>query len=117
MDVVNLHQKFEAFSDFWSPKSVAQFNGQDVQLWKLQGDFIWHSHPASDELFLVLKGELTIQLRDGDVHLSPGDLYVVSQGVEHRPSSREDVFVLVAESRGTQVHFSTFAEKRKSTPV
>jgi mannose-6-phosphate isomerase-like protein (cupin superfamily) len=83
MAVVNLEAKLKMFSDHWSPKIVASFNEHDVMVVKVQGEFIWHSHRDTDDFFLVLKGKLTIQLKGGDVHLGPGDLYVVPKGVEH----------------------------------
>jgi mannose-6-phosphate isomerase-like protein (cupin superfamily) len=101
MGVVNLEAKLRLFSDHWSPKIVASFNKHDVMVVKVQGEFIWHSHPDTDDFFLVLKGNLTIQLRDGDVHLGPGDLYVVPKGVEHCPMAAEEVRLLLIEPAGT----------------
>lgn len=101
MPVVNLEQKLAGFSERWSPKVVARFNGHDVMVVKVQGEFVWHSHPDTDDLFLVLKGRLTIQLRDGDVRLGPGDLYVVPRGVEHQPVAEEEVHLLLIEPVGT----------------
>ena len=101
MPVVNLGRKLAAFSDHWSPKVVERFNGHDVMVVKAQGEFVWHAHEDTDDFFLVLKGSLTIQLRDGDVHLGPGDLYVVPKGVEHRPVAAEEVHLLLIEPAGT----------------
>jgi len=101
MAVVNLEAKLKMFSDHWSPKIVASFNKHDVMVVKVQGEFVWHSHPDTDDFFLVLKGHLTIQLRAGDVHLGPGDLYVVQKGVEHRPMAAEEVHLLLIEPAGT----------------
>ena len=98
---VRLADKLALFSDHWSPKIVSQFNGHDVMVVKVKGEFVWHSHPDTDDFFLVLKGALTIQLRDGDVHLGPGDLYVVPKGVEHRPVAEEETHLLLIEPRGT----------------
>ena len=100
MPVVNLAQKLSTFSEHWTPKIVAQFDGHDVMVTKLQGTFTWHSHADADDFFLVLKGNLTIQLRDGDVHLAPGELYIVPKGVEHRPVALEEVHVLLIEPIG-----------------
>ena len=94
-------EKLSAFSDHWSPKIVAQFNDNDVMVVKVKGEFVWHSHPETDDFFLVLKGHLAIQLRDDEVRLSPGDLYVVPKGVEHRPVAEEEVHLLLIEPRGT----------------
>ena len=101
MRAVRLEEKLSAFSEPWSPKIVTQFNGHDVMVVKAQGEFIWHAHTDTDDFFLVLKGRLTIQLRDGDVHLGPGDLYVVPKGVEHRPVADEEVHLLLIEPKGT----------------
>ena len=101
MDVVNLESKLALFDEHWSPKIVAAFNGHDVMVVKAQGEFNWHSHPDTDDFFLVLQGNLTIKLRDGDVHLGPGDLYVVPRGVEHCPVAEEEVHLLLIEPAGT----------------
>jgi mannose-6-phosphate isomerase-like protein (cupin superfamily) len=98
---ISLGEKLSAFSEHWSPKIVAQFNGHDVMVVKLKGEFVWHSHPETDDFFLVLKGNLVIQLRDGEVRLNPGDLYVVPKGVEHRPVAEEEVHLLLIEPYGT----------------
>lgn len=101
MVAINLAEKLSAFTDLWSPKIVSSFNGHDVMVVKVQGEFNWHSHRDTDDFFLVLKGRLTIQLRDGDVHLGPGDLYVVPKGVEHRPVAEEETHILLIEPAGT----------------
>lgn len=101
MSVVNLEQKLAAFTDHWSPKIVAPFNGHDVMVVKVKGEFVWHSHPDTDDFFLVLKGRLTIQLRDGNVTLGPGDLYIVPKGVEHCPVAEEETHLLLIEPVGT----------------
>ena len=101
MPVINLQQKLQTFSALWSPKIVEQFNGHDVMLVKVKGEFVWHSHPDTDDFFLVLSGNLTIQLRDQDVHLGPGDLYIVPRGVEHRPIAHEEAHILLIEPIGT----------------
>jgi mannose-6-phosphate isomerase-like protein (cupin superfamily) len=105
MSVIHLQQKLEKFTDHWSPKLVEQFNGHDVMLVKLKGEFIWHAHPETDDFFLVLRGHLIIQLRDSEgehaVSLGPGDLYIVPRGVEHRPVAVEEVHLLLIEPMGT----------------
>jgi mannose-6-phosphate isomerase-like protein (cupin superfamily) len=88
------------FSEHFSPKIVSTFNGHDVMVAKLKGEFIWHSHPDTDDFFLVLQGNLVIEFRDGEVRLGPGDLYVVPKGVEHRPVAEEEVHVLLIETAG-----------------
>jgi mannose-6-phosphate isomerase-like protein (cupin superfamily) len=98
---VRLADKLNDFSDHWSPKIVTYFNGHDVMVVKVKGEFVWHAHPDTDDFFMVLKGDLVIQLRDGDVRLGPGDLYVVPKGVEHRPVAEEEVHLLLIEPHGT----------------
>jgi mannose-6-phosphate isomerase-like protein (cupin superfamily) len=101
MAAVNLESKLALFQEHWSPKVVSTFNGHEVMVVKAQGEFNWHSHPDTDDFFLVLKGHLTIRLRDKDVHLGPGDLYVVPRGVEHCPVAKEEVHILLIEPAGT----------------
>ena len=101
MTAVNLESKLAMFAEHWSPKIVSTFNGHDVMVVKAQGEFNWHSHADTDDFFLVLKGRLTIKLRDGDVHLGPGELYVVPKGVEHCPVADEEVHLLLIEPTGT----------------
>jgi mannose-6-phosphate isomerase-like protein (cupin superfamily) len=87
-DKVNLPEKFETFSDHWAPRIVARYNDNEVRLVKVEGEFIWHQHDDTDELFLVLDGVLEMELRDRTVKLEPGDLFVVPRGTEHRPCAR-----------------------------
>ena len=98
---IDLAEKLAGFDERWSPRIVAELNGQHVKLAKLQGEFVWHSHAEEDELFLVLKGLLTIELRDGPVVLGPGQMTVVPKGVEHRPVADGEVHVLLFEPAGT----------------
>jgi mannose-6-phosphate isomerase-like protein (cupin superfamily) len=98
---VRLTEKLSAFSDLWSPKIIAQFNGHDVMVVKVKGEFVWHSHAETDDFFLVLEGNLRIQLRNGEVRLGLGDLYVVPKGVEHRPVAEEEAHLLLLEPHGT----------------
>ena len=98
---ISLDAKLATFTDHWSPRIVSRFNGHDVMVVKVKGEFIWHAHPETDDLFLVLKGALTIQMRDGEVRLGPGDLYVVPRGVEHRPMAEEETHLLLIEPEGT----------------
>jgi mannose-6-phosphate isomerase-like protein (cupin superfamily) len=98
---ISLTEKLSAFSDHWSPKIVATFNGHDVMVVKVKGEFVWHSHADTDDFFFVLKGNIIIQMRDGDVRLGPGDLYIVPKGVEHRPVAEEEAHLLLIESKGT----------------
>lgn len=100
-DVVDLSAKFELFSEHWSPKRVARLNDYEVKLVRMSGEFVWHSHEDTDELFLVLDGALTIQLRDRDVTLGPaGQMYVVPRGVEHCPRADGEVKAMLLEPAG-----------------
>lgn len=98
---VSLAEKLDSFHEHWSPKIVAGFNGHDIMVVKVKGAFVWHSHPNTDDLFLVLKGQLRIEMRDENVFLNPGDLFVVPQGVEHRPVADEEAHLLLIEPVGT----------------
>ena len=97
---VDLGEKLSLFTEQWAPKVVARLNDYEIKVVKLQGEFVWHTHDDTDELFLVLDGELTIQLRDGDVTLRPGQLYVVPRGVEHCPVAAGEVHAVLIEPAG-----------------
>ncbi len=97
---VDLAEKLAAFSDHWSPKVVARMNDYEIKVVKVQGEFTWHSHADTDELFLVLDGALTIQMRDGDVTLTSGQLFVVPRGVEHCPIAEGEVQAMLVEPIG-----------------
>ncbi len=101
MEKVNLARKFELFSEHWKPKVVGELNGQHVKLVKLKGPFVWHHHDSEDELFLVVKGHLRMELRDKTVELEPGEFLIVPRGVEHRPVAPEEVEVLLFEPAST----------------
>ena len=98
---INFAEKLATFSDHWSPRTVAEFNGHDVMVVKVQGEFVWHKHDDTDDLFFVLQGTLDIQLRDRVVTLGPGEMFIVPRGVEHRPVAREEVHMLLIEPTGT----------------
>jgi mannose-6-phosphate isomerase-like protein (cupin superfamily) len=98
---ISLEGKLATFAEHWQPRVVAQFNGHDVMVAKVKGEFVWHRHDDTDDFFLVLQGRLVIELRDGPVELGPGELYVVPKGVEHRPVAEEEVQLLLIERSGT----------------
>jgi mannose-6-phosphate isomerase-like protein (cupin superfamily) len=100
MNSVNLAQKLSTFNEHWQPRTVGTFNGHDLMVVKVKGEFTWHKHDESDDFFLVLKGRLTIQMRDGNVTLEPGELFVVPKGAEHRPVAEEEVHLLLIEPTG-----------------
>ena len=100
-DKVNLAAALATFDDTWSPRVVGRLNELKLEVVKVRGEFVWHSHADTDDFFLVLDGRLTIQLRDRDVDLGPGELFVVPAGVEHRPRSEGGAHVLLIERDGT----------------
>ena len=101
-EVVNLAEKFAGFSEHWAPRIVARYNDNDIRIVKVAGEFVWHSHPETDDFFLVLEGVLDIVLRDRTVTLHPGEIFVVPRGVEHRPVARQgEVKLIVIEPMGT----------------
>jgi mannose-6-phosphate isomerase-like protein (cupin superfamily) len=97
---INFQQKFGLFNEHWQPKVIAEMNEYQFKLVKLQGDFIWHDHQATDETFIVLEGDLRIDFRDGSVVVSSGEMFVVPKGVEHKPYAEREVKVLLIEPRG-----------------
>ncbi len=97
---INLADKLGQFSDHWNPRIAAKYNGNEIRLAKLKGDFTWHSHAETDELFLVLAGAMDIEFRDGTRRLEKGDMIVVPKGVEHRPFAVEECHVLVIDREG-----------------
>ena len=99
---INLTEKFGKITEQWSPKIIARLNDYHVKLGKIQGEFIWHSHDNTDELFLVVQGEMTIELRDGSVELKAGEMFVVPKGVEHKPSAEKECHILMVELAGTR---------------
>lgn len=101
METINLVSKLSLFTEHWSPKVVAELNGQQVKLVKFKGDFVWHHHELEDELFLVLQGRLRMEFRDRQAWLGPGELIVVPRGVEHRPCAEGEVHVLLFEPAST----------------
>jgi mannose-6-phosphate isomerase-like protein (cupin superfamily) len=100
-DVVNLAEALASFDEAFQPRIVARYNDNKVMVAKTRGEFVWHSHPDTDDFFLVLDGKLTIQLRDGHVELGPGEMFVVPRGVEHCPRADPEAHVLLIEPAGT----------------
>ncbi len=98
---ISLAEKLALFEGHWQPRVVGAFNGHDLMVVKFQGQFPWHKHDNTDDFFLVLKGEMIMRLRDGDVRVGPGEVFVVPQGVEHAPFAEEETHVLLIEPKGT----------------
>ena len=101
-EVINIEEKFGLFSDYWSPKRIEQLNGQQIILAKLKGEFVFHKHDDQDELFMVIKGQLLLELEDKTVVVNPGEFYTVPRGVEHKPTAREETHLLLFEPLETK---------------
>ena len=100
MDKINFTEKLAKFSDHWSPKVIAEMNDYQFKLAKLQGEFVWHNHPDTDEVFIVIEGSMCIELEDGKVELSTGEMYVVPKGVMHKPHAENECKIMLDEPRG-----------------
>lgn len=98
--VVNFHEKLSLLKEQWAPKVVAEMNDYQFKIVKIEGDFVWHRHEETDEAFIVLNGDLRIDFMDGSVNLSPGEMYVVPKGVDHKPYAAKEVELLLVEPRG-----------------
>ena len=101
MKKVNLLQKFSLFNDHWSPKIVGELNGQQVKLVKLEGEFVWHKHDNEDELFFVVKGGFTMELRDQNIELNEGEFLIIPRGVEHKPVAESEAWIMLFEPSTT----------------
>ena len=99
--VINLAAKLDSFTEHWSPRTVGLFNGHDLMVVKVKGEFVWHSHADTDDFFLVLSGVLKVEMRDYTVELKAGEMYVVPKGVEHRTVAEEEAHLLLIEPTGT----------------
>jgi mannose-6-phosphate isomerase-like protein (cupin superfamily) len=101
MPAINLAEKLSTFTEHWQPRVVGQFNGHDLMVVKVKGEFVWHQHDDTDDFFLVLKGRITIRMHEGDVTLGPGEVFVVPKGVQHCPFAEEEAHMLLIEPSGT----------------
>ena len=100
-EAINFQDKLSKFSEHWSPKIIAQMNDYHFKLAKVRGEFVWHDHPETDEVFMVVKGKLELHFRDGKVTLNEGEMYVVAKGVEHKPIAEGECHILLIEPAGT----------------
>ena len=112
MKKVDLAEKYLLFSEYWQPKIVGELNGQYVKLAKLKGEFLWHNHENEDEMFMVIKGRLTIRLRDEDILLEEGQFFIIPRGVDHLPVAEEEVHVMLFEPKSV---LNTGNEKNERT--
>jgi len=115
-DRINLKEKLALFDKLWTPKLVAKVNDTDIRLSKIQGEFVWHRHDNTDELFLVLEGELLLQLRDRDVRLRKGEMFVVPRGVEHKPVAEEEAHLMTIELEGQPSTGNVLNERTVESP-
>jgi mannose-6-phosphate isomerase-like protein (cupin superfamily) len=116
MEKVNLAKKFATFDEHWSPKIVGELNGQCVKIVKVQGEFVWHHHDVEDEMFMVIKGRLTIKFPDRDVTLEEGEFLIVPHGVEHKPVAEEEAHLLLFEPQATLNTGNVQNERTVETP-
>ncbi len=100
-EVINVKQKLTKINDYWTPKIIEQMNDYHFKLAKFKGEFTWHDHKETDEVFYVIEGEMIIELRDQSIHLTTGDLYVIPKGIEHKPYAQEECSVMIIEPAGT----------------
>ena len=96
----NINNKFELFSEQWQPKVIATMNDYELKIAKIEGEFIWHSHKETDETFIVIKGEIEIEFRDGIVKVKEGEIFVVPAGIEHKPMSKKESQIMLIEPKG-----------------
>ena len=113
---INIKDKFALFTEQWQPKVLAQMNDYHVKIARIQGDFVWHSHAETDEIFIVYHGEMRIDLRDGAVHLKESEMCVVPKGVEHKPFAEHECWILMVELAGTLNTGDAGGERTVETP-
>ena len=97
---INLQEKLSRFTDHWTPKVIAEMNDYQLKLVKIRGEFVWHSHSDTDEVFIVIDGRMKIDFRDGSVELRAGEMFVVPKAVEHKPAAAEECKIMLIEPRG-----------------
>ncbi|HIB41949.1 MAG: cupin [Methanobacteriota archaeon] len=100
MEKINLREKLSKFSDHWSPKVIAEMNDYQFKLVKIKGDFVWHNHEDTDEVFIVIEGKMKIEFENETVELNEGDMYVVAKGIQHKPSAENECKIMLVEPRG-----------------
>ncbi len=116
MSKVNLKDKFQLFNAYWTPKILGELNNSYVKIFKAKGEFVWHSHENEDEFFLVIKGQLNIKLRDGEIQLKEGEFAIIPKGVEHLPYANEEAHILLFEPKEVINTGTTASEKTVTNP-
>jgi len=114
---INIKAKLDKFSDHWSPKIIAQMNDYHLKLCKFQGDFVWHDHKDTDEVFYVIEGAMRIDFRDGCVDLKSGEMFVVKKGLEHKPFAEQECKILLVEPAGTKNTGETGGDKTSQDDI
>ena len=117
MDKINLKEKLSMFSDHWSPKIITEMNDYQIKLVKIKGEFVWHNHEDTDELFFVIKGKMHIEFKDKTIELNEGEMYVVPKGVEHKPYAENECEIMLVEPRGVVNTGNTEGELTASNDV
>jgi mannose-6-phosphate isomerase-like protein (cupin superfamily) len=114
---INFQQKLSLFNEHWTPRVIAEMNDYQFKIVKVEGDFVWHDHPDTDEVFIVLEGDVTIDFRDGSVSLAEGEMFVVPKGVEHKPYAEKEAKLLLIEPKGIINTGDTGGEKTAENDV
>ena len=117
MTKINLKEKLSLFSAHWSPKVIAEMNDYQFKLVKIQGDFVWHHHDDTDEVFIVIEGTMKIEFENESIELNEGDMYVVPKGVKHKPSAENECKVMLVEARGVVNTVNTEGDLTASNDV
>jgi mannose-6-phosphate isomerase-like protein (cupin superfamily) len=117
MEKINLKEKLAKFSDHWSPKVIAEMNDYQFKLVKIKGDFVWHNHEDTDEVFIVIEGKMKIEFENETVELNEGDMYVVAKGIQHKPSAENECKIMLVEPRGVVNTGDTEGELTASNDV
>jgi len=100
LDKINIKEKLSKFSDYWSPRIIAEMNDYQFKLVKVRGEFIWHAHKDTDEVFIVIEGKMCIEFRDSEIKLSKGEMFVIPKGVEHKPYAKNECKIMLIEPKG-----------------
>ena len=117
MEGINLEEKYSKFDELWSPKIIAQMNDYHFKLAKIRGEFVWHSHPETDEVFIVVSGSMRIDFRDSYTKLNEGEMCVVPRGVEHKPIAEDECHIMLVEPAGTINTGDARGERTKAADI